>query len=90
MVITYGHPARGTQDSFLARTQEFLDVAWHLLSAERTAVFRPYPIRLTDAGWHLHDEGNDPLLFFSLDTLPHRFAVHVMRAQLRKARDRNM
>ncbi|KAG2092540.1 hypothetical protein BD769DRAFT_1395367 [Suillus cothurnatus] len=57
MVVTYGHPARGTQDSFLARTQELLDVAWHLLSAERTAVFRPYPIRLTDAGWHLHDEG---------------------------------
>ncbi|KAG1858561.1 cytochrome P450 [Suillus subluteus] len=43
MAVTYGHPVRGTQDPFLARTQELLDIARHLLSPERAAMFTALP-----------------------------------------------
>jgi cytochrome P450 len=43
MAVTYGHAVRGTQDPFLDRTQELLDIARHLLSPERAAMFTAFP-----------------------------------------------
>jgi hypothetical protein len=45
MAVTYGHTDLGTQDPFLARTQELLDIARHLLSPERAAMFTAFPFR---------------------------------------------
>jgi hypothetical protein len=45
MAVTYGHAVRGTQDPFLDRTQELLDIARHLLSPERAAMFTAFPFR---------------------------------------------
>ncbi|KAG1772052.1 cytochrome P450 [Suillus occidentalis] len=43
MAVTYGHTDRGTQDPFLARAQELVDIAKHLLSPERAAIFTAFP-----------------------------------------------
>ncbi|KAG1782160.1 cytochrome P450 [Suillus placidus] len=43
MAVTYGHTDRGIQDPFLTRAQELLDIARHLLSPERAAMFTAFP-----------------------------------------------
>ncbi|KAG2346057.1 cytochrome P450 [Suillus weaverae] len=43
MAVTYGHTGRGTKDPFLTRAQELLDIARHLLSPERAAMFTAFP-----------------------------------------------
>jgi hypothetical protein len=45
MAVTYGLTDRGTQDPFIARAQELLDIAKHLLSPERAAMFTAFPFR---------------------------------------------
>jgi hypothetical protein len=45
MAVTYGHTDRGTQDPFLSRAQELLDIARQLLSPERAAMFTAFPFR---------------------------------------------
>ncbi|KAG2038524.1 cytochrome P450 [Suillus americanus] len=43
MTVTYGHLAHGHEDSFLTRAQELADIAIHIMSPERTAVFTAFP-----------------------------------------------
>ncbi|KAG1830207.1 cytochrome P450 [Suillus variegatus] len=44
MSVTYGYTtSRGTQDPFLSRARELLDIAKHLLSPERAAMFTAFP-----------------------------------------------
>ncbi|KAG2155266.1 cytochrome P450 [Suillus bovinus] len=43
MSVTYGYTSCGTQDPFVDRAQELLDIARHLLSPERAAMFTAFP-----------------------------------------------
>ncbi|KAG1742276.1 cytochrome P450 [Suillus paluster] len=43
MAVTYGHTARGHDDPFLARAHELVDIAKHILSPERAAIFAAFP-----------------------------------------------
>ncbi|KAG1745097.1 cytochrome P450 [Suillus paluster] len=43
MALTYGHATYGLQDPFLARANELLGIATHLLSPERAAIFTALP-----------------------------------------------
>ncbi|KAG1742264.1 cytochrome P450 [Suillus paluster] len=45
MAVTYGHTARGHDDPFLARAHELVDIAKHILSPERAAIFTAFPFR---------------------------------------------
>ncbi|KAG2337220.1 cytochrome P450 [Suillus weaverae] len=43
MAVTYGHPARGSEDPFLARAHELVEIAKHVTTPERAAMFTAFP-----------------------------------------------
>ncbi|KAG2337203.1 cytochrome P450 [Suillus weaverae] len=43
MAVTYGHPARGSEDPFLARAHELMDIGKHVATLERAAMFTAFP-----------------------------------------------
>ncbi|KAG1837080.1 hypothetical protein F4604DRAFT_1942564 [Suillus subluteus] len=54
MAVTYGHTDLGAQDPFLACAQELLDIARHLLSPERAAMFAAFPFLKRLPVWCFH------------------------------------
>ncbi|KAG1843913.1 hypothetical protein F4604DRAFT_1980636 [Suillus subluteus] len=54
MAVTYGHTDLGAQDPFLACAQELLDIARHLLSPERAAMFAAFPFFKRLPVWCFH------------------------------------
>ncbi|KAG2148907.1 cytochrome P450 [Suillus clintonianus] len=51
MAVTYGHKARGRDDPFLDPAQELLEIAKHLLSPERAAMFTAFPLLAKLPSW---------------------------------------
>ncbi|KAG1748085.1 cytochrome P450 [Suillus lakei] len=51
MAVTYGHTCRGNEDPFLTRAQELVDIARHLLSPERAAMFTALPFLKKVPDW---------------------------------------